>query len=263
MLVLAVLTAVTLITLDVRESGPLSGVRSGARDVMSPVANAVDSVVSPVGDWLDGVTEAASIKDENARLRRELDEVRGQNARARAATEENTELRKLLDLPFYEDADAVAAQVVSGAPGNFEFTVQISKGSNHGIGDDMAVVTGAGLAGRVIDVSRERATVLLIMAPQSGVGVKLERTQATGVIKGRGDSEALRLEFVDPDAAVTKGDLVFTSGQNSRFPPTIPVGKVSDVSKTRGDLEQGILVEPLVDLVGLDYVKVLRPGPGQ
>jgi rod shape-determining protein MreC len=262
-LVLAVLTAVTLITLDVRESGPLSGVRSGARDVMSPVANAVDSVVSPVGDWLDGVTEAASIKDENARLRRELDEVRGQNARARAATEGNAELRKLLDLPFYEDADAVAAQVVSGAPGNFEFTVQISKGSNHGIGADMAVVTGAGLVGRVTDVSREHATVLLIMAPQSGVGVKLERTQAGGVIKGRGDSEALRLEFVDPGAAVAKGDLVYTSGQNSRFPPTIPVGKVSDVSKTRGDLEQGILVEPLVDLVGLDYVKVLRPRPGQ
>jgi rod shape-determining protein MreC len=263
-LVLAVLTAATLITLDVREAGPLSSVRAGARDVMSPVADSVDTVFSPVGDWIDGVTRATSLKDENARLKRELDEARGRQARARAATEENKELRKLLDLPFYEDADAVAAQVIEGAPSNFEHTVQIGKGSNDGVGADMAVVTGAGLVGRVIDVSRERATVLLIEAPNSSVGVKIEKSQTTGVVKGRADSDTLRLEFVDPNATVTKGELVSTSGQpDSRFPPTIPVGKVSKVSKARGDLQQDILVQPLAELSRLDYVKVLRPRSGQ
>jgi rod shape-determining protein MreC len=263
-LVLAVLTAATLITLDVRESGPLSGVRSGARDVMAPVAGAIDAAVSPVADWMDGVRDAASLKDENARLRRELDEVRGQRTRARAATQENKELKQLLDLPYYEDADAIAAQVVDGAPGNFEFTVQIGKGSTDGVGVDMAVVTGAGLVGRVIDVSRERATVLLIKAPQSAVGVKLERTLTTGVLKGRSDGDELRVGFVDPSAAVTKGELIYTSGQQeSPFPPTIPVGKVSRVSKTHGDLEQDILVEPLVDFAHLEYVKILRPRSGQ
>jgi rod shape-determining protein MreC len=262
-LVLAVLTAATLITLDVRESGPLSGVRSGARDVMSPVADVVDAAVSPVGDWIDGVTRATALKNENARLRRELDEARGLEARSRAATEENTELKQLLDLPYYEDADAVAATVVGGAPGNFEFTMQIGKGSADGVGVDMAVVTGAGLVGRVIEVSRDRATVLLIEAPQSGVGVKIEKSQTGGVLRGRGDGGALRLEFVDPGAAVAQGELVYTAGQQrSPFPPTIPVGKVSKVSKTVGDLQQDILVEPLVDLGRLDYVKVLRPRSG-
>jgi rod shape-determining protein MreC len=262
-LVLAVLTAATLITLDVRESGPLSGVRSGARDVMSPVADVVDAAVSPVGDWIDGVTRATALKNENARLRRELDEARGLEARSRAATEENTQLKQLLDLPYYEDADAVAASVVGGAPGNFEFTMQIGKGSADGVGVDMAVVTGAGLVGRVIEVSRDRATVLLIEAPQSGVGVKIEKSQTGGVLRGRGDGGALRLEFVDPGAAVAQGELVYTAGQQrSPFPPTIPVGKVSKVSKTVGDLQQDILVEPLVDLGRLDYVKVLRPRSG-
>jgi rod shape-determining protein MreC len=262
-LVLVVLTAATLITLDVRESGPLSGVRSGARDVMSPVADVVDAAVSPVGDWIDGVTRATELKNENAGLRRELAEARGLEARARAATEENTELKRLLDLPYYEDADAVAAPVVGGSPGNFELTMQIGKGSADGVGVDMAVVTGAGLVGRVIEVSRDRATVLLIEAPQSGVGVKIEKSQAGGVLRGRGEGGALRLEFVDPGAAVAQGELVYTAGQQrSPFPPTIPVGKVSKVSKTVGDLQQDILVEPLVDLGRLDYVKVLRPRSG-
>jgi rod shape-determining protein MreC len=262
-LVLAVLTAATLITLDVRESGPLSAVRSGAHDVMAPVADVVDAAVSPVGDWVDGVTRATALKNENAGLRRELAEARGLEARARAATEENTQLKQLLDLPYFEDADAVAAPVVGGAPGNFELTMQIGKGSADGVGVDMAVVTGAGLVGRVIEMSRDRATVLLIEAPQSGVGVKIEKSQTGGVLRGRGEGGALRLEFVDPGAAVAQGELVYTAGQQrSPFPPTIPVGKVSKVSKTVGDLQQDILVEPLVDLGRLDYVKVLRPRSG-
>lgn len=262
---LTVLTAAALIMLDVRESGPLSGVRSGAREVMAPVADVVDTAVSPVGDWVDGVTHATALKDENARLRRELDEARGRQARARAVTEENEQLKKLLDLPFYEDADAVAAEVMQGAPSNFEFTVQISKGSSDGIRADMAVVTGAGLVGRVLEpVSRNRATVVLIKAPESAVAVTIERSQTTGVLRGRADSDTLRLDFVDPNVAVKEGELVYTSGQQgSRFPATIPVGRVSKVTKTRGDLEQDVLVEPMVDLSRLEYVKVLRANSRQ
>ncbi|MDQ6854607.1 MAG: rod shape-determining protein MreC [Actinomycetota bacterium] len=263
-LVLIILTAATLITLDVRESGPLSSVRSAAREAVSPVADATDAVFAPVGDWVDGVTSASSIKSENARLRRELDQVRGQSDRARAAIQENKELKRLLNLPFAEDADAIAAPVVDAAPGNFEFTVQIGKGSNDGVGVDMAVVTGAGLVGRVTDVARDRSTVLLIKDPRSGVGVRIEKSQTTGILKGRADSGTLRVEFVDPNASVTEGELVYTSGlQNSPFPAAIPIAEVSKVTKARGDLQQDILVKPLVDFSRLDYVKVLRPPAGR
>ena len=263
-LALIVLTAVTLITLDVRGAGPISAVRGGAHDVVNPIAGAFDTVFSPVGDWIDGVTSAASLKDENARLRRRLDAARGQRATARAATAENKELKKLLDLPFVEDANSIAAQVVEGAPSNFEFTVQIGTGESDGVGVDMPVVTGAGLVGRVLEVSRDRATVLLIKDPESGVGVKIEKSGTTGVVKGRGDTNTVRADFVDPKAEVTKGEIVYTSGQqNSPFPTAIPVGTVSKVTNTRGDLQQDILVKPLVDFSRLDYVKVLRPSSGR
>lgn len=263
-LALIVLTAVTLITLDVRGSGPISGLRGGARDVVNPIAGAFETVFSPVGDWIDGVTSAASLKDENARLRRRLDAARGQQAAARAATQENKDLKKLLDLPFVDGADAIAAQVVEGAPSNFEFTVQIGKGESDGVGVDMPVVTGAGLVGRVLEVSHDRATVLLVKDPESGVGVRIEKSGTPGVVKGRGDSDTLRVDFVDPNADVTKGEVVYTSGQqNSPFPAAVPVGTVSKVSKARGDLQQDVLVKPLVDFSHLDYVKVLRPPPGR
>src|SRR5205085_2532697 len=160
-----------------RIATPLSERRAGARPDRRRA-----------GDWIDGVTSAASLKNENARLRRRLDAARGQEAAARAATQENKDLKKLLDLPFVDNADAIAAQVVEGAPSNFEYTVQIGKGESDGVGVDMPVVTGAGLVGRVLEVSRDRATVLLVKDPQSGVGVRIEKSGTPGVVKGRGDS---------------------------------------------------------------------------
>ena len=104
--------------------------------------------------------------------------------------------------------------------------------------------------------------MLLLKDPDSSVGVKLQDSGATGVLKGRGDNGLARLDFVDPNAAVTKGQLVYTSGeQNSIYPPGIPVGKVAKVEKSRGDLQQSVLVRPLVRFGELTYVKVVRWNP--
>ena len=63
---------------------------------------------------------------------------------------------------------------------------------------------------------------------------------------------------------MTEGELVYTSGlQKSPFPAAIPIAEVSKVTKARGDLQQDILVKPLVDFSRLDYVKVLRPPAGR
>ena len=43
----------------------------------------------------------------------------------------------------------------------------------------------------------------------------------------------------------------------------VVLGTVSKVTKAHGDLQQDILVKPLVDFSRLDYVKVLRPSPGR
>src|SRR5260370_36513467 len=93
-LALIVLTAVTLITLDVRGSGPISALRGGAHDVVNPSAGAFGTAFSPVGDWIDRVTSAASLKDENAHRRRQLDAAPGPHPAAPAATHGSSDLKK-------------------------------------------------------------------------------------------------------------------------------------------------------------------------
>jgi rod shape-determining protein MreC len=267
-IILLVITSIALITLDVREAGPITGAKGVARDVLSPVASAADRVFSPVGDWIGGVTRAGSLRDENERLERDLAEARGSNAQDEALASENRELKELLDLPFVEDSDAVAARVVSGAPGNFEWTVQIDKGTGSGVTEGLAVVAGDGLVGEVVDATDDRATVLLAKDPQFGVGVVLEavgvdgqptRTGAQAV--GRTGEDRLRLNNVDPTVRVDEGANVWTSGaSSSQFPGNIPVGRVVRVEKRPGEIQQDILIEPQVDLDSLEFVKVL-PAP--
>lgn len=263
MLLLLVLTSVTAITLDFRGQGDglLDSVRDGARDVFAPVQSAADRAFSPVGDFFGGVTRYGDVKAENDRLRRELEEAQGETLRQAGADRERRSLLELQDLTFAADVPAVSARVVSTAPSNFQLTVTIDRGSEAGVGEGMPVVTGAGLVGRVADVSQKRATVLLITDRASNVGVRLQSSGDVGVAKGAGAGEPMPIDLVNIDSQVAEGEPVATSGlQQSVFPPQVPVGKVRDARVGPGALKQDVTIDPVVDFGRLEFVKVLQWG---
>jgi rod shape-determining protein MreC len=260
-LILIVLTAVTLITLDARSSGFLDGLRGGARDLLSPVASVFDTVFSPVGDWMSGVTHAGSLRDENARLREQLDEARGRLDAAEAIEAENVQLRELVDLPFLQDADTTSAEVIAGSPGNFQSTVVIDRGTNDGVAEGMPVVSGAGLVGRIVDVSRDQSTVQLLDDPEFGVGVRFTNAEETAVaiLGGRTDSDELNMSNLEPTSyAIADDELAVTlGGEDSAYPSGIPVARVSSIESRGPGQAPDVLLRPLVDLDGLRFVKVI------
>jgi rod shape-determining protein MreC len=269
-LLIVAVAALVLVTLDSRGNGIVDSVRSVAREALQPVQSAVDSAFDPVRDAAEGVTGYGSLKDENARLKSELAELKGKQLRERAVGSEVGELEKLLDLPTIEDATGVTARVVSGSPGNFERTVIVNKGSSNGVDVGQPVVAGNGLIGKVTETTGTQASVTLLDSPGFGVGVRLEHSNDQGIAEGRTGERDMRLNFLSkllgecrqnssPDTCITKGELVFTSAaENAAFPPDIPVAKVKEVSKRQGDLEPTVLLRPLANLDDITYVKVLR-----
>ncbi|HUR23258.1 MAG TPA: rod shape-determining protein MreC [Acidimicrobiales bacterium] len=263
-LLLLVLTAVTLLTLDERSGGlgVVGTMRDGARDAFAPVQDAADAAFRPIGDFFQGAVHYGEVEEENARLRQALAERDGELLRAGDAARERQALLDQQDLEFAGDIPTVAARVVVGPASSFDLTVQIDRGRNAGIGAGMPVVAGAGLVGRVVDVSRSRATVLLITDPKSDVGIRLANSGDVGVAAGRGSRSTLRLDFVDPATKVDKGEAVVTSGlQQSVFPPGVPVGTVVAARSGAGSLQQDVTVKPAVDLRRLTFVKVLQWSP--
>ena len=121
----------------------------------------------------------------------------------------------------------------------------------------MAVVTGAGLVGRLEQVDRSRSLVQLATHPDFRVGVRLVTSQDEGLAKGTGTDGILRIESgVRLDAQVESDEVVVTSGGRSVFPADIPIGRVLDPD-ANADYRRSIIVELSADLENLSFLKVL------
>lgn len=260
-LLLLVLTAITLLTLDERghAGGVFDQIRAFAQDAFAPVQSATHDALQPVGDFFGGVLNYGKLKTENARLRDQLQQRQGEQLRAADAQRENQALKDQQKIDFVGDVPTVAASVVSATASNFDQTVELDRGTDAGVANGMPVVASAGLVGRVVQVSRLRATVLLVTDPRSNVGVRLVGSGETWLAAGTGPGAPLRLSLVDAKATVPVGDVVVTSGlQGGRYPPGIPVGKVAAAALPPGASQQDVTVRPAVDLRRLEFVKVLQ-----
>jgi len=260
-LLLLVLTAVTLLTLDERTGGlgVVDTVRDTARDALAPVRDATDSAFRPVADFFQGIIHYGRLEDANNRLREQLAERDAELAMVADAQRERQELLDQQKLEFAGDIPTVAARVVLASPSNLDLTVEINRGRDSGVSPGMPVVTGAGLVGRVVDVSRTRATVLLVSNPTSSVGVRLAASGEVGVASGRGARSPLQVDNVDPATKVAPEEPVVTSGlQQSIYPPGIPVGRIRTARIPPEAVQQEVTVDPIVDLRRLTFVKVLQ-----
>src|SRR5206468_12182602 len=144
-----------------------------------------------------GITGYDDLKDENAKLKARIADLQGARTQNEDAVRELRELLALDHLDWVGNAKQVAARVVSAPVSNFEQTIELDKGSHDGIKIDMPVVTGAGLVGRVVDVSSSRSTVRLISDPSASVGVRMARSSATGIATGEGAGRRLTVGFID------------------------------------------------------------------
>ncbi len=263
-LLAVVVVSIVLITVDSGGNGTIGSLRSTARNVIQPAQSVVNDAFQPLRNVAAGITSYSSVKNQNALLRRQVADLRGQLRTTRGSGSTVTQLEKLLDLPTVEDATGIAARVTGGTPGNFERTVQIDKGSDRGIKVGYPVVTGEGLVGKVTFVAAQTATVTLIDSPTIGVGVRLQTTNTSAITSAKSGSRDLTLQFLsDPNVKPQNGELVSTAASaQAAFPPEVPVGSVSGFSKGISDLQPTITVTPVVNLSDLDYVKVLRyPDP--
>jgi rod shape-determining protein MreC len=253
---LLVLSAITLLTLDFRGFGPLETVQRGFRNVLAPVRSGIETVLSPITDAGRGIFDYGSLKDENQRLREEIERLKGAEIQSEVDKDTLKRLLAQIDTEYVGDHPRVVARVVAGSVGNFdEYSVEIDKGSNAGLAKDMPVVTSAGLVGRLVEVNASRSRVQLITSPQFAVGVRVD--QEVSLAKGTGAGNPLRAQASIPiDAPIQPGDPVLTNGQDrSKFPPDIPVGRVKSVDRSSGTVSLDI--DPVTNVDSIDFVAVI------
>ncbi|NGO09714.1 rod shape-determining protein MreC [Streptomyces sp. HC44] len=265
LLVLLIAIAFALITVDIRggEDSPVDGARSAAATVFGPIEDGVSTAVDPVGNAIAAVRDSGDRHDRVAQLERDnaaLKAKLGSDDRNRSRLKQ---LDKILKTAGAGQYGIKGAEVIAiGAAQGFSWTVTIDVGANDGIKRDMTVLNGDGLVGRVTTVGPNTATVLLASDPDFTVGTRMEATDELGFASGQGD-RPLRVEMLNGKAEIKKGDRLVTFGSQADKPfvPGVPVGVVSRVDPSGGDLTRTIYVEPYVGFTKLDIVGVVTENP--
>lgn len=263
-----IVTALVTITVDFRggDRGPLAALGRGFSSVVAPLQEGVSALVRPIGGFFSSLFRAGSISAENERLEALVKELTARVQFAQALERENDVLRQMFGLEQRLEYDFFGATVTGASfDDNFEETIQIDKGSDDGVYEDMAVVNESGLVGRVIRVTSSAATVLLIIDPDSRVAVQLGASGQKAILQGAREQE-LRLLFTHPEVEVGPRENVVTATYRldgeleGVLPPDLPVGVVSQVTPQEGGLGPEVLVRPAVDFSTLDEVALVRPG---
>jgi rod shape-determining protein MreC len=174
------LTTVLLLTLDLRGNRIIDAGREGFARVMGPVETATEVVTNPIERAWNGITNYDDLERENIALQEQVDRLIGTQAAAEAAVIEGKELQALYSLPSLSGIDTEVARVVGYSANNFDQVIEINKGSSSGIEVGMAVVNQAGLVGKVTQVTRGTARVMLVTDTRYTVAVKVTSAAAAG-----------------------------------------------------------------------------------
>ncbi len=245
-----------LATFDLRADGQSATavLRGGAQTLAEPVQSGVDFLVRPVVGFVDGISNVAGLRDQNDRLEAEVQRLE-QALRETAALERRVaELEAINDLAPPEGLAAVTARIYSSGASPFDQVRFINKGSSDGIIAGQAVIDESGLVGRVDLVTGSSARVRLITDPLVSVGVRVQDTNQTGAVTGRGD-DVLQLDVFDATEPAVEGAVLVTDG--SRFPPGVVVGFVRETKEAEVGFALRTTVDPAAAFSELDFVKVV------
>jgi rod shape-determining protein MreC len=243
-------------TFDVRseQDGVANVLREGTQSIFTPMQKAVNWVADPAVGFVDGVSNIAGLRGEVERLRAQLRETEAQLRETKALEEKVVQLELINGLEVAGELATVTARMYASGPTAFDNVRYIDRGAKDGIVAGQAVIDEDGLVGRVDLVSANDARIRLITDPIVSVGVRVQSTNETGIVSGRGDGP-LRLEMFRAKEPVREGALVVTDG--SRFPPGIVVGVVG----ADADAEVGFVlrtdVDPAARLSQVDFVKIV------
>ena len=109
--------------------------------------------------------------------------------------------------------------------------IQINRGANQGIKDNMAVVNSDGsVVGVVVNVGANFSQVMSLLHVQNSVSATLKKTGEFGTAEWDGkDPSYLTLKRIPKTVEVKNGDTVLTSSVSFNFPPGYFVGTIAGI----------------------------------
>ena len=231
------------------------------------IKSPIQKVLSSAVNWFDSMYgylyQYDSLMAENESLRSQLADAQKSARDGIEASEENTRLRKLLELrEKHTDYVMESCKVVLWSSSNWSSAFTISKGSSSGIelGDPVITEYGA-VVGQITELGTNWATVSTVIDVDMSVGAFVGATGNSGMVVGEYSfmrDKTAKLTYLADGAQIFVGDDVLTSGSGGAFPAGLMIGTLTAVqTEAGGQIEYGI-VEPQANLDSLVQVFVIK-----
>ena len=190
------------------------------------LAGNVFKITSGVTQYFGLRHENKVLAEENAMLRRHI---------AESYISYDNAVFQCNDTIYKQNYSYITASVIKSSWDNPANYIMINKGSRHGVAPDMAVISPQGIVGVVANVSKNFATVMTVLHPDSRNSVKVMRTGINGTLSWEGGNyRYATVNDIPTTHRLSKGDTIITSGQDPAFPKGIMAGFVEEAKPIPG-----------------------------
>lgn len=249
MLGLFILGAGALLLMSLKQEGFSDSLRAQAERWIAPITSLFSTPVKISKSGIENVDHYVSVRDDNARLRKENQALLLWQQRAATLEEDNQALRALTNASELVALPYTTALVTAMDGGPYREAVKLNRGTQSGVAEGMAVVNEAGFVGRIIEARAETSWMLLLHDVNSRIPVRNARNNERAILLG-GRGQTLRLSFLSKEADFQTGDAIVTAADGKVLPDGLPVGNV-------GAINESPILEPLMVSSQLRYVHIL------
>jgi rod shape-determining protein MreC len=253
---------ILLISAQVQSGQGRSVLHTSAFGAVAAVQHGTAALFGGIRGFWSRYFALIGVTRENEALRSRVLALEGEVQAERARAARTSALEDALNLQRSIVAPTLAARVIAGNPIPGTLTVTIDRGSADGVEQDMAVISGRGVVGRVIGRPAAHAAVVqLLVGKSANTGAMLEKSGAAGLAAGGFADGYLRFEMLSSAANVAAGDRVVTSGQDGIYPQGFLIGQIHQIMGASNTRE--ILIAPSVDYSHIEVVLVVLARPAR
>tara|TARA_Y100001960_G_scaffold297063_1_gene343121 strand:+ start:666 stop:1463 length:798 start_codon:yes stop_codon:yes gene_type:complete len=219
---------------------------------VAPITNITRQPAQFVEQSLSGISFYFGAIDENKQLHDENKKLQAAYQQALKLIAENRDLRYLANMAEYLEYDTASAEVYFDSSNLYANSLMVKLGEEDGIKPGFAVLTAEGLIGRVLEVNKKYARVLLIDDYNASIPVRILETGVQGIIKGQNNPDYVTLVTKEIGDLVEVGQHVVSSSVQGFFDDGVPVGIVSEVTENK------VKIAPYANLNRIHKVLIIK-----
>lgn len=138
--------------------------------------------------------------------------------------------------------------------------VQINRGSNQGVKDNMGVFSSdGGLVGKVVNVTPDYSQIMSLLHVQNNVNAIVKKTRTAGTISWDGkDPNLLTLSNISKSDSLVKGDTIVTGKFSLSYPPGYMIGTVEVIIDDKSTNFYQLRIKPAANFSDLQQVMVVE-----